>query len=41
MVFEVPADGVRAGIETLGHELTAQLDDQLDRALGGEAPRDR
>jgi hypothetical protein len=33
-VLEVPADRVRAGIEALGDELTAELDDELDRALG-------
>ena len=34
VVFEVPADGVRAGIEALRGELAAQRDDQLDGALG-------
>lgn len=31
VVFEVPADCVGAGIEALGGELAAKLDDEIDR----------
>jgi hypothetical protein len=32
-VLEVPANGVRTGVETLGDELPSELDDQVDRRL--------
>ena len=34
VVFEVPTDRVGAGIETLGGQSPAQLDDELDRRVG-------
>jgi hypothetical protein len=34
VVFEVPADRVRAGVQSLTAEPLAELDDQLDRGIG-------
>jgi hypothetical protein len=39
VVFEVPLDGVWAGVEPGGGELLAQLDDQVD-GLGRGGGRD-
>jgi hypothetical protein len=40
VVLEVPADGVRSGVQAGGTQLLAQLEDQVD-GLGGDGVRVR
>jgi hypothetical protein len=42
VMFEVPADGVRSSVESIGDELAAELQDQLhDRGGGCLGPGER